>query len=121
MVQFGLSLPADLKLKGQEGKHILKRALEASVPREILYRPKQGFATSLAGLFRAEMPRLRARLLGPTMLDCGLFDPTSIATLLDQHATGAFDHAIPLWLLLVFEGFLISECIAQPVAEMIAA
>ncbi len=121
MVQFGLSLPAALKLKGQEGKHVLKRALQDSVPREILYRPKQGFATSLAGLFRAEMARLRERLLGPVMLGCGLFDPAAISTMLDQHAAGSFDHAVPLWLLLVFEGFLISECAMQPAAELIAA
>jgi asparagine synthase (glutamine-hydrolysing) len=122
MVQFGLSLPAALKLKGQGGKHVLKKALEPMVPREILYRQKQGFATSLAGLFRAEIDRLRARLLGPAMLGSGLFDAAGIAVMLDQHEAGSFDHSGPLWLLLVFEGFLVSECAAAPMArEMIAA
>jgi asparagine synthase (glutamine-hydrolysing) len=122
MVQFGLSLPAALKLKDQDGKHVLKKALEPMVPREILYRQKQGFATSLAGLFRAEITRLRARLLGPAMLGSGLFDAAGIAAMLDQHEAGSFDHSGPLWLLLVFEGFLVSECAAAPAArEMIAA
>jgi asparagine synthase (glutamine-hydrolysing) len=109
MVTFGLGLPAGLKLHGQDGKHILKKALEPLVPAEILYREKQGFATSLAGLFRVEADRLRALLLGDVMLGCGLFAPQSIAGLIDQHASGAFDHSGPLWLLLVFEGFLTSE------------
>jgi len=109
MVTFGLGLPAGLKLHGQEGKHILKKALEPLVPAEILYREKQGFATSLAGLFRVQADRLRALLLGDVMLGCGLFAPQSIASLIDQHASGAFDHSGPLWLLLVFEGFLTSE------------
>jgi asparagine synthase (glutamine-hydrolysing) len=109
MVQFGMSLPAALKLRDRQGKYVLKKAMEPLVPGEILYRQKQGFATSLAGLFRAEMPRLRARLLGEAMLGCGLFELTAIATLLDQHEQGAFDHSGVLWLLLVFEGFLVTE------------
>ncbi len=108
-VTWGMGLPASLKLQGQEGKYILKRALEPSVPKEILYRAKQGFATSLAGLFRTQASRLRARLLGMPMLDCGLFEPDSIAGLIDQHEKGQFDHSAVLWLLLVFEGFLVSE------------
>jgi asparagine synthase (glutamine-hydrolysing) len=114
-VAWGLNLPPALKLRGQSGKYILKKALEDAVPREILYRPKQGFASSLAGLFRAETPRLRARLLGPAMLGSGLFDGKNIARLLDAHEAGHFDHSAVLWLLLVFEGFLVSEAVAEPV------
>ena len=106
LVSWGLGLPAGLKLAGQEGKHVLKKALEPMVPREILYRPKQGFATSLAGRFRLGMDRLRARLLGPVMRDCGLFDAAALRRMLDEHESGRFDHAATLWLLLVFEGFL---------------
>ena len=105
-LQWGLGLPAAFKIGPTGGKHILKRALEPLLPHSILYRPKQGFATDLAPLFRAEMPRLRALLLGPAMLESGLFDPAAIDRLLNEHATRAFDHAQPIWLLLAFEGFL---------------
>jgi len=111
-VSWGISLPAGLKLGGQEGKHVLKQALEPLVPAEILYRRKQGFATSLATLFRTEAGRLRALLLGEAMLGSGLFEASAIARLINQHACGAFDHSGALWLLLVFEGFLVSECAA---------
>jgi asparagine synthase (glutamine-hydrolysing) len=106
LVGWGLCLRPELKLAGQEGKHVLKRALEPSVPREILYRPKQGFATSLAGRFRAGSETIRARLLGPAMLDSGLFDGVALRRMVDEHARGDFDHSQTLWLLLVFEGFL---------------
>lgn len=109
LMEWGLSLPASLKLRGSSGKYVLKRALEPLVPREVLYRPKQGFATSLGGLFRREMARVRARVLSETMLDSGLFEPEALGALLDEHATGRIDHALPIWLLLVFEGFLASE------------
>jgi asparagine synthase (glutamine-hydrolysing) len=112
-VAWGLNLPPELKLRGNSGKYILKRALEDAVQHEILYRPKQGFATSLAGLFRAHAGRLRARLLGPAMIESGLFNPTGIARLIDAHDSGRFDHSSVLWLLLVFEGFLMEQAMAQ--------
>jgi asparagine synthase (glutamine-hydrolysing) len=108
LLDWGLSLPAALKLPGQEGKYVLKKALEPLVPREILYREKQGFATSLASRFRTGMDRIRPRLLGEAMLSSGLFDEVGLARMLDEHQSGVFDHAATLWLLLVFEGFLAS-------------
>ncbi|MCX7375214.1 MAG: asparagine synthase (glutamine-hydrolyzing) [Alphaproteobacteria bacterium] len=108
-VEWGLSLPRRLKLRGGEGKYIFKKAMEPHLPREVLYRPKQGFATSLAGPFRTGIGRLRERLLGPAMLDSGLFERPAIARLLDEHEAGAFDHSMALWQLLVFEGFLFHE------------
>jgi asparagine synthase (glutamine-hydrolysing) len=109
LVEWGLSLPAGLKLRGGEGKLVLKRALEPWLPREVLYRPKQGFATPLGDTLRTGQDRVRARLLGPAMLDSGLFDPPAIARMLDEHASEQFDHAQALWSLLSFEGFLVSE------------
>ena len=109
LVEWGLGLPDGLKLRGQEGKWVLKRAMEPHLPREILYRTKQGFATSLARLFRIQAAEVRGRLLGPAMRDCGLFDADALARLLDEHEAGAFDHSGTIWLLLVFEGFLASE------------
>ena len=108
-VTWGLRLPPALKLAGQEGKYVLKRALEPFVPHEILYRPKQGFATPLGSKFRRDIQRLRARLLGPAMLQSGLFDESALTAMLDQHQAGSFDHADTLWLLLVFEGFLATQ------------
>jgi len=107
LVEWGMKLPATLKLRGQEGKWVLKKAMEPLLPHDLLYRPKQGFAMPLTALFRAQMTEVRARLLGPAMLDSGLFDAAAIARLLNQHASGTSDHAGPIWLLLTFEGFLL--------------
>ncbi len=105
-VEWGMSLPPALKLRGQEGKYLLKRALEPSVPAEILYRRKQGFAMSLSGLLRKQAGLLRERLLSGPMADSGLFDAGAIAQMIERHASGRSDQAGPLWLLLAFEGFL---------------
>ncbi len=105
LVSWGLSLPARLKIRGREGKYVLKRAMEDLLPREILYRPKQGFGTDMGPYFRANLPRLRARLLGEDMLSQGLFDEAAIASVIDAQAAGA-DNTTAIWLLLAFEGFL---------------
>ena len=117
LVTWGMSLPASLKLRGHEGKFVLKRAMEALLPSSLLYRRKRGFATSLAPLFRAEAPRLRARLLDGPMQDSGLFDASAIAGMIGRHEQGRFDHSGPLWLLLAFEGFLTAAAMPASVAR----
>lgn len=122
LVAWGMSLPPALKLAGQEGKHVLKRALEPLVPPEILYRRKQGFAQPLGQMFRTDGERLRTRLLGPAMLGAGLFDPAALTRLLEEHLAGRFDHSETLWLLLVFEGFLHGQGnVTAGAAELVAA
>jgi len=52
-VEWAASLPAEVKLRGGEGKHVLKKALEPVLPREVLYRSKMGFAVPIDVWFRA--------------------------------------------------------------------
>ncbi|MGH7054598.1 MAG: asparagine synthase-related protein, partial [Stellaceae bacterium] len=90
-----------------EGKRVLKSALEPHVPRDNLYRPKQGFAVPLVKWFRGPLrQRVRARLSAPMLGESGLFDRAAILRLLDQHESGQRDHSAPLWTLLMFEAFL---------------
>ena len=105
-VTWGMRLPSNLKLRGQDGKWILKKAMEPFIPKEILYRSKQGFATSLADTFREHADLVRARVTGSTMIDTGLFDTTELRKLVSEHQSGRADHSGALWLLLVFEGFV---------------
>ena len=54
-VEWALSLPRRMKISNGAGKLILKRAFERLVPREVLYRPKQGFSVPLADWFRGAL------------------------------------------------------------------
>lgn len=110
LVEWAATLPSDFKLRGTEGKWVLKAALEKFLPREILYRRKQGFSVPLARWFRGPLrERVRESLLGGALADSRFFDLTTIARLLDQHQSGASDHAATLWQLLMFETFLRRE------------
>jgi asparagine synthase (glutamine-hydrolysing) len=104
-----------LKLHDGEGKYLFKKALESRLPRDVLYRPKMGFAVPLAQWFRTDLrERARERLLGDAFHGGGLFDRGFIARMLDQHERGVRDFSTPLWALLMFEGFQRNVLGAQP-------
>jgi len=106
LVEWAAGLPSALKLRGGDGKHIFKSALEPLVPPSILYRPKQGFAVPLATWFRGPLrQRLHETVLGPTLRDTGMFDMRFVGQLVSQHVSGAFDHSPALWVLSMFEAF----------------
>jgi asparagine synthase (glutamine-hydrolysing) len=107
LVEWAAQLPSSLKLRGREGKYIFKAALEPHVGKEILYRPKQGFAVPLAAWFRGPLRhRLRETLEGPVLHDSGLFNMATVGMLLDQHQAGERDHSAALWSLSMIEAFL---------------
>jgi asparagine synthase (glutamine-hydrolysing) len=100
-------LPPGLKLRQGEGKYILKKALEPVLPRDILYRPKMGFAVPLASWLRGPLrQRVRERLLGANSGQQGIFLPAAVERLVRQHETGARDHSAVLWALLMLDASL---------------
>jgi asparagine synthase (glutamine-hydrolysing) len=107
LVEWLATLPSDLKLRGMEGKFILKKALEPYLPNEVLYRPKMGFSVPLARWFRGPLrERVRESLLGERLADTGLFNTAYLRHLVDDHQAGRKDYSAPLWTLLMFEAFL---------------
>jgi asparagine synthase (glutamine-hydrolysing) len=106
LVEWTASLDPRQKLRGAEGKFILKKALEPWLPREVMYRPKMGFAVPLVHWFRGRLrERVRSSLLGGTLRDCGYFDDRELARIVEEHESGRRDHSPAIWALLMFEGF----------------
>jgi asparagine synthase (glutamine-hydrolysing) len=106
-VQWVASLPSSLKLRGREGKYVLKRALEPHLSHDVLYRPKMGFAVPLGRWFRGPLrERVRSAVTGPELTSLGIFDERMLTRLVDEHQSGRRDHAAVLWALLMFRGAL---------------
>ena len=106
-IEWAAGIPAGMKLRGREGKYIFKKSLEPSLPRDILYRDKMGFAVPLGAWFRGPLKdRLRDALGSPMLADTGMFDMTFLGKLADQHQSGVAEHSSALWSLLMFESFL---------------
>jgi len=117
LVEWLATLPSSLKVRGQEGKFLLKKALEPQLPTEVLYRPKMGFAVPLARWFRGPLKqRVRDAVLGPRLAATGWFDRGTLHHLIDAHQSGARDYSASLWTLLMFEAFLRNVVDEQPAA-----
>jgi asparagine synthase (glutamine-hydrolysing) len=107
LVEWLATLPASLKVRGQEGKVLLKQAMGPYLPHELMYRPKMGFAVPLARWFRGPLrSRVREAVLGERLGDTGLFNSGYLKRLVDDHQSGLRDYSASLWTLLMFEGFL---------------
>jgi asparagine synthase (glutamine-hydrolysing) len=114
LVEWLATLPSTLKLRGTEGKFLLKKAMEPLLPQEIMYRPKMGFAVPLAAWFRGPLRRrLREAVLGAPLLDTGMFNDRTLRHLVDTHLSGRRDYSTPLWTLLMFDAFLRSTGVGE--------
>jgi asparagine synthase (glutamine-hydrolysing) len=107
LVEWLATLPSTLKLKRGEGKYLFKKAMEPYLPRDIMYRPKMGFAVPLARWFRGPLKqRVRDSLLDGRIAESGWFNQDAIARIVEQHESGRRDHSTPLWTLLMYDAFL---------------
>lgn len=125
LVEWLATLPSSLKVRGQEGKFLLKKAMEPRLSDDILYRPKMGFSVPLARWFRGPLrARVRQAVLGSRLAATGWFNRAYLEHLVDAHQSGARDYSASLWTLLMFEAFLrnvVDGGLAQPaVAEAVA-
>jgi asparagine synthase (glutamine-hydrolysing) len=106
LVEWSAGLPPETKLRGREGKYLFKQAMEPYLSRDLLYRPKMGFAVPLASWFRGPLrDRVREVVTSPVLLDTGIFDERFLARMVDQHQSGLRDFSAPLWSVLMFEAF----------------
>jgi len=122
LVEWLATLPSSIKLRGNESKFLLKKAMEPHLPADIMYRPKMGFAVPLARWFRGPLrQRVRNSLLAGPLVDSGWFNLPGLHQLIEQHESGARDHSTPLWTLLMYDAFLRNVMGEQPATSALAA
>jgi asparagine synthase (glutamine-hydrolysing) len=104
LVEFAVNIPVKYQLKGLSGKHILKQAMAGLLPREIIYRPKQGFPTPWSSwLSGPQVDALKQTLLEPRSVERGLFDKDAVERLIREHCSGHRDNSDRIWRLLNLE------------------
>ena len=113
IAQFAAAIPVEYKLKGKNGKVILREAMKDLLPHEILHRSKKGFGIPIAEWLKGRLNRMLHDLLAPERLRRqNLFDAGYVQRLITEHETGKASHHKELWTLLVFElwceNFLVS-------------
>ncbi|MEN2992831.1 MAG: asparagine synthase (glutamine-hydrolyzing) [Bacteroidia bacterium] len=102
VVEFLASLPPDYRLRGGEGKFLLKKLMQGRLPPEILLRPKKGFGVPLPRWLREELRRpIEAELLRPDPW----FQPQQLRRLWEAHQSRKVNYRKLLWNLYTFKRF----------------
>jgi asparagine synthase (glutamine-hydrolysing) len=104
LIEFAQTIPASLKLRGQETKYILKRAAQGLIPEEIINRPKHGFDVPIRRWFNRELREMLDDTLNDRLArERGDFNHRAVLAILDEHRRGLRDHSRQLWSLLTLE------------------
>ena len=104
VMEFAARLPAHLKLRGGQGKFLLKKAFEPMLPREVLYRKKMGFGVPINRWLRSDLKQPAYDiLLDSRTIGRGYFKRPAVQQLLDDHVSMRADHSYRLWSLLWLE------------------
>ncbi|MEX0745753.1 MAG: asparagine synthase (glutamine-hydrolyzing) [Phycisphaeraceae bacterium] len=104
LVELAFAMPARLKVHEGETKPLLKRVAARHVPRDCVYRPKEGFSIPMKHWLKTDFRPLMESLLAPRPLrEQGLFDVTTVQRLKAEHLADRANHSHVLWSLMVFQ------------------
>jgi asparagine synthase (glutamine-hydrolysing) len=106
LAEFAWSLPLNQRIRDGQGKWALRQLLYRHVPREMIERPKQGFAAPLDRWLRGPLRAWASDLLDPVLLRReGYFDADAVACALREHVDGVRNHHLRLWPVLMFQAW----------------
>jgi len=98
LVQFAARLPEGFRVRGSQGKWLMKQAMRAYLPDDVLFRAKMGFVMPIAAWFRGPLAGQSRALAGDSALArTGWLRAAPIAALAEAHIAGRRDHSRTLW------------------------
>jgi asparagine synthase (glutamine-hydrolysing) len=107
LIEYAWSIPQSLKIRGGQGKWLLRQVLGKYVPNTLIDRPKMGFGVPIDRWLRGPLRQWAEELLDEKRLrDEGFFQPLSIRAKWAEHLAGAGNHEHGLWSVLMFQAWL---------------
>jgi asparagine synthase (glutamine-hydrolysing) len=107
IIEFAWRLPLSLKIRGREGKWLLRQVLYKYVPRALVERPKRGFGLPLAAWLRGPLRDWAEAMLDERRLRAeGVLHPEPIRRKWKEHLSGITRWDYQLWTALMFEAWL---------------
>lgn len=107
LVELSWRLPDTTRIRGGQGKWVVRQILADYVPRELWERPKMGFDPPLAAWLRGPLRAWAGDLLSPQRLRAqGLFRSEPVTRALEDHVAGRANNDYPLWTMLMLQAWL---------------
>lgn len=104
LLEFAATLPDRMRIRGGQGKWLMKKTMETYLPKDILYRPKMGFVTPIDNWFRGALAdEARALSTSITFSQMDLFDSKAVARAAEDHIAGRANNGRLLWQLVMLE------------------
>ena len=106
VLKFAWSLPIEQKIRGREGKRILRQLLYRYVPQTLVERPKAGFAIPIGQWLRGPLRDWAEALIDERRLDReGFFEAKPIRKIWAEHLSDRYDWTAKLWTILMFQAW----------------
>ncbi|MCO5278694.1 MAG: asparagine synthase (glutamine-hydrolyzing) [Saprospiraceae bacterium] len=104
IIEFVAQLPSDFKIRNGVTKYLLKEIVHKYIPKEMIDRPKMGFAVPIKRWLRVDMRYLIEEYLGKDKLVVhNLFNEELIKEVIDRYLAGEDNEFDLIWLLLQFQ------------------
>ncbi|RDC60073.1 Asparagine synthase (glutamine-hydrolyzing) [Alteripontixanthobacter maritimus] len=108
LIEFASQIPERQRIKGAQGKWLMKHTMERYLPKDILYRQKQGFVMPITEWFRGPLAgEARGIASNAVLARTGWFDTGRLGRIAEEHISGRNDHGRLLWQLLMLEKSLV--------------
>lgn len=106
IIEFAWSLPFNYKIKGNQGKLILKDVLKKYIPNNLIERPKKGFGIPIGNWLRGPLVDWVESYINEDLLvKQKIFNSNNILKMWYDHKTGRRNYAESLWNVLMFQAW----------------
>jgi asparagine synthase (glutamine-hydrolysing) len=120
LVEFAWRLPTAVKVRGGQGKWLLRRVLRRYLPKAFIERPKQGFNVPIGEWLKGPLRNWARELLDESRIRRdGFLDARRVDICWQEHLSGHRDRARELWALLMVQAWL--DATRGPIASVPSA
>jgi asparagine synthase (glutamine-hydrolysing) len=104
MVDCAARIPLKMKVKGKQGKWILRNTYQYILPSWVFERKRQGFTIPIGRWLRGPLKGLLHSFLSIDAVEKrGIFNPEAVQRMVEAHLNGTADLSLPLWGLMTLE------------------